>query len=432
MIEHMFDRVKRFQPGHLGYLGRMTGYVLAFGLALLLAVLTSGLASRSPLSTTTVFLAAGLIAGPLGLDIIHASRGTVAEISEVALFAILFVDGQDAPLRVLRQHWRLSARALFIGMPLTMVLIAGAAHWIAGLPWLAALTLGAVLAPTDPVFASSLVGRSDVPRPVRHLLNIESGVNDGLALPAVLLLIGLAGGQSIGQSTSLGPLLLELVGGVVLGIALPLLIWLLLRLPHVGSTSRLRPLGPFAIAVVLFGLCHLTHTNSFLAAFVAGSVIATLQSDASEAFRHTGELASEMVKGAALLAFATLLGPGLFTAAGWTGLVFAVVVIVVTRPLPVMAVLVRTSMSARQRLSVAWFGPKGFASVVYAAMVAFSDMDAADEVLALAAVTVLVSAAAHSSTDLFVAQRLSAEQQRLDPDSPALDAETLDVEPADR
>jgi NhaP-type Na+/H+ or K+/H+ antiporter len=409
----------------------VTGYVLAFGLALLLAVLTSGLASRSPLSTTTVFLAAGMVAGPLGLDIIHASRGTVAEISEVALFAILFVDGQDAPLSVLRQHWRLTSRALFVGMPLTMALIALAAHVIAGLPWLAALTLGAVLAPTDPVFASSLVGRNDVPRPVRHLLNIESGVNDGLALPAVLLLIGLAGGSS-GQSTHLGPLLLELLGGVVLGVVLPLAIWLLLRLRHLGATSRLRPLGPFAVAVVLFGLCQLTHANPFLAAFVAGSVISTVQHEASESFRHTGELASEMVKGAALLAFATLLVPGLFSAAGWAGFAFAIVVIVVTRPVPVMAVLARTSLSARQRLSVAWFGPKGFASVVYAAMVAFSDMESADQVLALAAVTVLVSAAAHSSTDLFVAQRLSAEQLRLDPDSPALDVESVEHSAPDR
>lgn len=406
---------------------QVTGYVLAFGLALLLAVLTSGLASRSPLSTTTVFLAAGLAAGPFGLDIIHASRSTVAQLSEVALFSILFVDGQDAPLSVLRNHWRLSARALFIGMPITLVMIAGAAHWIVGLPWLAALVIGAVLAPTDPVFASSLVGRNDVPRHVRHLLNIESGVNDGLALPALLLLIGLAGGRSIGQSTEPLPLLLELAGGVALGIALPLLIWLVLRLPHVGATSRLRPLGPFAVAVVLYGLCHLTHANGFLAAFVAGSVISTLQHEASEAFRRTGELASEMVKGAALLAFATLLGPKMFAHAGVMGFVFAIVVLVVTRPVPVMAVLARTSLSARQRLSVAWFGPKGFASVVYAAMVAFSDMDAAGEVLALAAVTVLVSAAAHSSTDLFVAKRLSAEQQRLDPDSPALDEEAAEV-----
>jgi sodium/hydrogen antiporter len=404
----------------------VTGFVLAFGLALLLAVLTSGLASRSPLSTTTVFLAAGLVVGPLGLDIIDADRPAVARISEIALFAILFVDGQDAPLSVLRKHWQLSARALFIGMPLTLVLIAAAGHWVAGLSWLPALTLGAVLAPTDPVFASALVGRNDVPRQVRHLLNIESGLNDGLALPAVLLLVGLAGGKSAGHSTDLLPLMLQLGGGVVLGIALPLVVWLLYQVRPLGATSHLRPLGPFAVAVVLFGLCHLTHANNFVAAFAAGATIATLEHEASESFRHTGELASEMTKGVALLAFATLLGPGLFTTAGLSGLVFAVIVIVVTRPVPVMAVLVRTDLSARQRLSVAWFGPKGFASVVYAAIVAFSDMESADKVLALAAVTVLLSAAAHSSTDLFVAQRLSAEQERLDPDHPARDDEAVE------
>lgn len=410
MIEHMFDPVKRrmLRP-RLRYLSLMSGLLLTFGVALFLAVATSDLAARSPLSPTSVFLAVGLVAGPLGLDVIHLHGSVVEGISVVALYVILFTDGQEAPWADLRRHWRVSARALVVGMPLTLVLIAALGHWLAGLPWPAALVLGAVLAPTDPVFASALVGRDDVPRQVRHVLNIESGLNDGLALPAVLVLIGTAGGNPIGRSTDVPTLLLELLLGLALGFAIPFVGWLLLRLPAFGSGQVHRPLGHIAVAVVLFALCQLTGANAFVAAFAAGSTIASLDSTATAAFRRTGERVSEMLLGAALLAFASLLDAHLLATAGVLGFAFAVLVIVVSRPVPVTAVLVGTDLSFRQRLSLAWFGPKGFASVAYAAIVAFSDMPHAEEVVALTAVTVLVSALAHSSTDLVVANKLSEE-----------------------
>ena len=385
---------------------------MTFGVALLLAVATSDLASKSPLSSTSVFLAVGLVAGPLGLDVIDVPGKVVEGTAVVALFTILFTDGQVAPWPVLRRNWGPSASALLLGMPLTLGLIAALAHWVTGLPWAPALVLGAVLAPTDPVFASALVGRHDVPKPVRNLLNIESGVNDGLALPAVLVLVGFAGGDPAGRSVDLWTLLLQLGAGVVLGIALPVAAWLLYRAPHLGTVKSMRPLGHVAIAVILFGACQLTSANPFLAAFAAGSTIATLEIDATDAFRHTGERLSELLQGAALLAFATLFGPGLFSTAGALGFLFAALVIVVSRPVPVFGVLVGTRLSIRQRLSVAWFGPKGFASVAYAAIVAFSHMDDAEKVVALTAVTVLVSALAHSSTDLLVAQKLAEEKRR--------------------
>jgi sodium/hydrogen antiporter len=398
----------------------MTGLVLTFGVALLLAVATSDLASRSPLSSTAVFLAVGLVAGPLGLDVIDVPGKVVEGTAVVALYTILFTDGQVAPWPVLRRHWLPSASALLLGMPLTLGLIAALAHWVTGLPWVPSLVVGAVLAPTDPVFASALVGRHDVPEPVRNLLNIESGVNDGLALPAVLLLVGVVGGDPHGRSTDLWTLLLQLAAGVVLGIVVPLAAWLLYRAPHLGTVTSLRPLGRVAIAVILFGVCQLTAANAFLAAFAAGSTIATLETDATDAFRHTGERLSELLQGAALLAFATLLGPSLFSTAGILGFVFAALVIAVSRPVPVFIVLTGTRLSVPQRLSVAWFGPKGFASVAYAAIVAFSGMDHAEEVVALTAVTVLLSALAHSSTDLFIAEKL-AEEERARPGETARD-----------
>ena len=304
------------------------------------------------------------------------------------MFSILFTDGQHAPWRVLRRRWQAPALALGIGMPLTFLVVAVLAHWVAGLPWPAALVVGAVLAPTDPVFASALVGREEVPHRVRSLLNVESGLNDGLALPAVLLLAGLAGGSPEGWSTAPGVLLVEVGTGVVLGVVLPLVVGLFLRIPGIESVERLRPLGPVAVAILLFGVCSLVHANQFMAAFVAGSTVATVSPQASESFRHTGELLSELTKGVALLAFATLLDVDVFSLAGLSGLVFAFLVIVVARPLPVLiALLPHRHLTTRERAAVAWFGPKGFASVAYAVIVLSSDMDDADAVFGVVAVS---------------------------------------------
>ena len=397
----------------------MTGLVLTFGVALLLAVATSDLATRSPLSSTTVFLLVGLVAGPLGLDVLDIGGDVIEGTAVVALYVILFTDGQEAPWSVMRKHWRPSATALLIGMPLTLGLIAVLAHYVTGLPWVPALVLGTVLAPTDPVFASALVARRDVPKQVRSLLNIESGLNDGLALPAVLLLIGLAGGYPDGgRSTEPLVLLLQLAAGIALGVAVPLAAALLYRTPHLGTVENLRPLGHLAVATLVFGLCELTDANAFVAAFVAGVTVSSLDSEASEVFRVSGERLSELLQGVALVAFASLLGPDLFSTAGVLGFVFAVLVIAVSRPVPVYAVLSGTDLSIRQRLSVSWFGPKGFASVAYAAIVATSGMDHAEEVVALTAVCVLLSALAHSSTDLLIADALAGEDAQSDAEQP--------------
>ncbi len=390
----------------------MTPLLLTFGIALLLAVLTSALASRSPLSTTGVFLVVGVVAGPLVLDRIHVTAPAAELAAEIALFAVLFTDGQHAPWRVLRRHWRPPTRALLLGMPLTLIAVAALGHWLAGLPWPSALVLGAVLAPTDPVFASALVGREDVPAQVRHLLNIESGLNDGLALPAVLVLVGTAGGDPHGWSTDPLELLVELGVGALLGLGLPLLVEVVLRLPSIESVESLRPLGPIAVAVLLYAACDLLHANQFLAAFVAGATIATLRPAVSESFRHTGELISELAKGAALLAFAGLLRVDLLVDAGWMVLVIAVAVILLTRPLPIMAVLIGSALDRRKRLAVAWFGPKGFASVAYGVVVASSGIAEADKVFTIVAVTVLISVLAHSTTDVAVAGWLSPAEER--------------------
>jgi len=223
----------------------------------------------------------------------------------------------------------------------------------------------------------------------------------------VLLLVGIAGGHPENWSTEPLILLAEVGVGILIGLVLPVLVNLLLRVPGVGSEPNLQPLGPLAVALLIYGTCSLVHANQFLAAFVGGATIATIRPSSSESFRHTGELLSEMAKGGALIAFAALLEWDFIEGGGWVTGLFAVLVILVSRPVPVMLVLLGSSLSTKERAAVAWFGPKGFASVAYGVIVAVSGMADAETVFVLVTVTVLFSVVAHSSTDVAVAKWLA-------------------------
>src|SRR5204863_2269838 len=117
-----------------------------------------------------------------------AGSGFVEILAITALVVILFRDGLEVEEEMLRTAWHLPVRKLVIAMPITAIIIAVAAKLLIGLSWTEAFLLGALLSPTDPVLSNAVVTNPRVPRTVRHSLNLESGLNDGLALPPVLAL----------------------------------------------------------------------------------------------------------------------------------------------------------------------------------------------------------------------------------------------------
>jgi NhaP-type Na+/H+ or K+/H+ antiporter len=381
--------------------------VLAFGVMLLISVSLSGLAARTVLSTALLFLVGGALLGPGGFGVVNytADDAIVAVLADIALFTVLFTDGQRASVPALREGWRLSGRALGLGMPLSMIGIAVPAHYLVGLDWPTAFLLGAILSPTDPVFASALVSRSDIPLRLRRLLNVESGLNDGLALPFVLVFLALAEHAD----SHLGMVLLELVLGLVIGVGVAALVALAWRSKILTVEPRLQPLGPVAIAIVVYAICHLTHANPYLAAFAAGSALATLDHVAAETFEPFGDLLSELTKFAALLLFGALITPDRLSHLGWQGWLLAILAIVVVRPASMLLSLMKTGMPRAEKLTAAWFGPKGFASVVYGLLVLQAGIPNGDKLFDLIAVTIALSIILHSSTDVPVAHKLRIE-----------------------
>src|SRR3954454_259044 len=158
------------------------------GLLLIAGALLSGLARRSFLSLTALFVLAGFALGEGGLEVLDFDprSGLVTALAVVALVVILLRDGLEVEAEMLQTAWHLPLLKLVVAMPLTAALVACAAKGLTDLSWTESFLVGALLSPTDPVLSSSVVTNPRVPRLIRHSLNLESGLNDGLALPGVL------------------------------------------------------------------------------------------------------------------------------------------------------------------------------------------------------------------------------------------------------
>ena len=382
--------------------------IFAFGVVLLIAVLVSGLAHRSILSTAVIFLVAGyLLSGDmLGVVNVTSDDPVLAQFVELALFAVLFTDGMLIGFRDLRTSWRLPGRALLLGMPLTFLLLTLFAYALFDLTWAEALLIGAVLSPTDPVFASAIVGRQEVPLRLRRMLNVESGINDGLALPVVVILLSVIGGESVHYDE----IILEVLLGVAIGVVVPFLALRLERTNLFSAELVYEPLNTFAIGLLVFSIAALTHANPFLAAFAAGITVSTVAPRFRDAFHHFGELIAELLKLAALFLFGALITFSFVTDIGWAGLLFALLMLAVSRPLVILLVLVHSGLTWREKFAAMWFGPKGFASVAYGLLIlgtAVQNFDFVNNdrefIFHVIAVAIVISILAHSSTDVVVA-----------------------------
>lgn len=375
---------------------------LIFAATLLAAVLLSGLSERTVLSTAVLFLVVGFLAGGItNFLTIRPEDPLTIRLAELALFAVLFTDGMRVGVRDLTYALHLPGRALLLGLPLTLLFTAVLAHFVAGLPWLLSFLVGAVLSPTDPVFASALVGREEVPLRLRRLLNVESGVNDGLALPIVVVLLAVASQQEVEAVT----IAEELALGVVIGVAVP---WIALRLERTrlfDLAESYEPLYAFSVGLLVLALGYVTHANLFLAAFSAGITVVSVSPHFRDAFHQFGELLTELLKLAAILVFGALISLTFLMEISLGGYVFALLALVVVRPMALAVSFLGARTNLPEFAAAAWFGPKGFASVVYGLLVLESGVNLSGEMFHLIALVVAASILLHSSTDVVVARQ---------------------------
>jgi NhaP-type Na+/H+ or K+/H+ antiporter len=369
---------------------------LAFGVLLVLGALASALAKRSFLSLTAVFVVAGFVLGDGGLEVLHFSPGSgfVQELAVVALIVILFRDGLEVEAEMLQTAWRLPLRKLVLAMPITCVLVAAACHALVGLDWTASLLVGALLSPTDPVLSSSVVTNPRVPRLVRHSLNLESGMNDGLALPAVLAFAAALGDADgfVWWRFVLQDVTLGLAFGVIVG---------LVAARFVPADEHHRSLYALGVAFATYGLAVAVppEGNGFIAVFVCAITLGIRREDVTPAFeRQAGDIV-EIVKLGIFVVFGSLLTlDGLFND-GWAAVALVAFTLLVARPVAIFLALLGTRTPRDWTAFMAWFGPKGVATMAFSLLVLSREVPGAERIFELAALTVFTSIIVHGLTD---------------------------------
>ncbi|HEV8248836.1 MAG TPA: cation:proton antiporter [Gaiellaceae bacterium] len=375
--------------------------LLILGAILAVTAFLSGWFHGTVLSISVLSVAVGIVLAASGVVDPDPKAAVVGFLVEIALLLTLFSDGLYAERELLRHEWHAPARALVIAMPITLVLLAVAAKALFGeLSWEEAFLVGAVLSPTDPVVTSTVVTSRSVPALIRHTLNLESGLNDGLALPLVLFFLVLAENQG-GALAEAGRLLGEVAVGALIGVGVAAVGAGSLRYAPGGSiVRRYEGVYGLGLAFAAFGLAEVTYGNGLIAAFVAGMALAATRIELPETFTRFNESVSGAFQVMTFVVFGALIvATGWFSGSTLALAAFVAFALLVARPAAVLLSFVGLGLPRSQKLFVAWFGPKGVASMLFALLVANSDIAHETLVFDIASFVILSSIIAHGLTD---------------------------------
>jgi sodium/hydrogen antiporter len=371
---------------------------------------------RSVLTAPIVFVAAGLALGVEGLGWIdlEATTSSVRVLAEVTLALVLFADASRIDLPALRREYAVPGRLLGIGLPLTI--LAGAALALAVLPRLTlvdACLVAIVLAPTDAALGQAVVTDSRLPSRIRQGLNVESGLNDGICVPLLLLALAAAEAEenAVSAHTAVTLVVEELGYGIVGGAAAGLVGALVVRAAFRRGLvdDHWLQVIPVATAGLAYGIALPLGGSGFIAAFVGGLVFGVLRRSVGG---EVGYLVDEMANPLAAVTFAVfgaaILGPDLENLT-WAIAAYAVLSLTVARMLPVAVAMLGSGARLPTVAYLGWFGPRGLASIVFAVTVLEgSRLDHIGVIVTTAYATVALSVLAHGLTARPLTDRYAA------------------------
>jgi NhaP-type Na+/H+ or K+/H+ antiporter len=368
-----------------------------------LAVFAWGLFSsrlgRADLSAPIIFVAVGLLLA----EVLHViefdlSPEAIKVLAEVTLVWVLFADASRVGLRELRADLGLYARLLGVGLPLTIA--AGAVLAVLlfdGMGFWLALFVGAALAPTDAALGASVMTNPAVPERIRRVLNVESGLNDGIATPVVMVAVaGAVAAEGI-QKHGAGGALIDLAIGLGVGIVVGLLGGRVMRIARRRGWASEDFAGPavLALALATYAGTLWLDGNGFVAAFVAGLAFGHSAGRGGGKEVFYVEQTSGLMSLLTWLVFGAVAVPIVLERVDWLVVAYAVLSLTVVRMLPVALALMGTRLSRPTVAFIGWFGPRGLASVIFA-VIALEDLHGeADRAVAIVGITVLLSVLAH-------------------------------------
>ncbi len=393
-------------------------YPTAAAIAAFLLVYTavSGRIERSWVSGPLAFTVAGLLLGPHGfglLDVDFAAAG-IRFLAEGTLAMVLFTDAANADFDVVRRNVALPARLLLIGLPLTIVIGFLGALWVfPGLGLLEAGLLATILAPTDAALGKPVLTNHNIPASLREALNLESGLNDGICVPVVVILLELAVGTQVqGYSTAHAAVVVaEEIGiGFAVGLAATTCAILLLR-----ATVKLEWISEewvqvpvVAVAALCYAGAQAIGGSGFIACFVGGLIVSWLSPRRKHELLRGAESIGETLAMLTWVAFGAVSVGQIAGRLDLSVLVYAGFSLTLVRMLPVYLCLSGADLNPTGKLFVGWFGPRGLASIVFGILVFNERLPGNDTLETAVACTVLLSVIAHGMTAAPLSQALGA------------------------
>jgi NhaP-type Na+/H+ or K+/H+ antiporter len=374
-------------------------------------ILVFGLFSKklegTPLTLPIVFTGFGWLIGNAGLDLadINPSHGVIHTIAELTLILVLFSDAARIDLKRLLSDHDLPLRLLCIGMPLTIITGALIALWIfpeATLPMV--FLVATILAPTDAALGQSVVSSPVVPVRIRQALNVESGLNDGIALPLVLVFAILAGAPG-GEGADLGDVVIFAALQVILGPLVGLGIgYVGARLIDTAITRQwiaepFQGVAILCVALAAFAIAESIGGNGFISAFTAGLFFGSIIRHHCKFLFEFMESEGHLLTIITFIIFGAVMLPQALHHAVWGTVLLALLFLTLVRMLPVAISVTGLGLSPPSKLFLGWFGPRGIASILFALLILEDyPVPGGEELLACVVITVALSIFLHGVT----------------------------------
>lgn len=389
--------------------------------------LVSARLERADLSAPIVFTLVGALLATAGLVDTPTESTALKSLVEVTLVWVLFADAARIRVQDFRRGMGEYVRLLGVGLPLTVLAGWLLAVWLfPDMGWWLALLVAAALAPTDAALGLPVVTNPVVPSRIRRLITVESGLNDGIVTPVVMVAIaGVASAEGLAEAEGFGGALLELAVGAVIGVAVGLGGgWLLCRArrSHWAAEDFIG-IAVLALALLSYVTAVTLHGNGFVAAFCGGLAFGAVAGRRGPAELVFLEQASGLVSLLVWTAFGAVAIPIMFDRVGLTMVLYAVLSLTFVRMVPVALASIGSALDRNTVLFVGWFGPRGLASLVFA-LIALEELGAAaDDAVAIIGLTVFLSVLAHGLTAVPLVTRYgqAATARTAEPEEPPPD-----------
>jgi NhaP-type Na+/H+ or K+/H+ antiporter len=382
--------------------------------------LVAGRIERSRITGPMVFIFCGFLFGPLALDWLKldvTSQG-LRVLVDITLALVLFIDAANADISVLKRSTLIPRRMLLVGLPGVIAL-----GWMAGLLLFdgigvyQAAILATMLAATDAALGKGVVANKAVPARIRESLNLESGLNDGLCVPVLFVFIAMAEGAGVEtDSTSLALRLVAQEIGIGLGVGLLMTVvaaWLIRICWHRGwITAVWLQLPVIMLAVACFSTAQILHGSGYIAAFSGGLLFGYLAKQSTHKLVLAAEGMAETLAMLTWIVFGVSVIGQAYPFFSWQVVAYALLSLTVVRMLPIFLALGGTGETTEGKLFLAWFGPRGLASIVFAIIVLNTNLPNIRLMAITVICTVFLSAIAHGITANPLASALAARVAR--------------------